>query len=354
MNNLTILLSAAGSPTMPGLLRCFRDNGERNIRIVGMDMAEDASIKQLVDVFYHVPAVTEKRYCDRVLEICKKEKIDIYFPNISAEIEIVSKRKDDFFKIGTILSVSGLGSINIANNKLRLYEFLQSKGIEVPKYYGIHSIEDFHNACRYLGYPDTPVCLKIVNGSGSRGVRIIDATKNRYRIFVNEKPNTFFSTYEDMVEILNEADNFPEMLMVKYLPGNEYTVDLLAENGEVLYMVGRENTVSLMSIAQESVVQADEEAYEMSKKIVSALMLDGNIGFDFMRDINGKPVLMDLNPRITATVSIIAAAGINLPYLRVKQLLGETLPTLEVSYGVKLKRRYQEWFCDKDGNEVIL
>lgn len=354
MRDITVLLSASGSPSMPGLIDCFKKNGERNIRLIGMDMSDEPSAKYLVDQFYKVPVATAEEYVDTVLDICRKEKVDIYFPNISAEVTAVSRRRNEFTDSGTIISASDQKSVEIANNKLKLYEFLKKNGIVVPKYYGVNSVEDFKNGCRYLGYPDVAVCLKIVDGSGSRGVRIIDSKKNRYQIFVNEKPNSFFVAYEDMLNILNEADEFHEMLLVEYLPGNEYTVDLLAEHGEVKYMVGRENLVSLMSIAQESEVREDREAYEMSKAIVSTLGLDGNIGFDFMRDKDGKAVLMDLNPRITATVSVIAAAGVNLPYLRVKQLLGERLPKVKIHYGVKLRRRYHELFSDEYGNRIEL
>lgn len=58
---------------------------------------------------------------------------------------------------------------------------------------------------------------------------------------------------------------------------------------------------------------------------------------------------MDINPRTTATVSVIAAAGVNLPYLRVKQLLGEPFPQCQVRYGTRLKRRYGEMFTGPDG-----
>ena len=51
MRDLTILLSASGSPSIPGLVECFKKNGERNIRIVGMDMSEEPSAKYLVDKF---------------------------------------------------------------------------------------------------------------------------------------------------------------------------------------------------------------------------------------------------------------------------------------------------------------
>lgn len=353
MKDITILISASGSPTIPGLIDCFKKNGERSIRIVGIDMIDEPSINFLVDKFYKVPPVTDPDYIDIVLDICKKESIDIYFPNISYEVTLVSRRKLDFYDIGTYISTPDNQSVNIANNKLLLYEFLQNSGIDVPKFYGVNSIKDFEDGCNYIGYPDVAVCLKIVDGSGSRGVRIIDSKRNRYQIFVNEKPNSFFVSYSDMINILRESkDKFHEMLLVEYLPGNEYTVDLLADSGTVRYIAGRENIISLMSIAQECIVKRDDLAYKICEDIVKNLNLDGNIGFDFMRDKNGKAVLMDLNPRITATVSVIAAAGLNLPYLRIKQLLGENLPEVNIKYGTRLKRRYGEIYTDVNGNLI--
>lgn len=100
-----------------------------------------------------------------------------------------------------------------------------------------------------------------------------------------------------------------EMMLVEYMSGNEYTIDLLADKGKVLYEVGRENIVSLMSIAQESILAYDETAYHIASEVVSLLNMDGNVGFDFMRNADGVPVLMDINPRLTTTVSVIAAGG---------------------------------------------
>ena len=59
--------------------------------------------------------------------------------------------------------------------------------------------------------------------------------------------------------------------------------------------------------------------------------------------------LLEINPRIDATVSIFAAGGLNLPYLQIKHLLGETLPDINVQYGTRLKRRYSEMFTTKNG-----
>lgn len=354
LNDLTILISASDSPSMPGIIDCFKSNGERNVRAIGVDMKSEPSAKYIVDSFYQVPAATDHHYCDIILDICKKEKVNVYFPTISAEVSAVSKRIADFEAVGTKISISDLKTVEIANNKLKTYDFLKQKGLPVPEYYGVHSIQDFVDGCMALGYPEKPVCLKIVNNSGSRGVRIIDAKRNRYQIFAHEKPNSFFTSYEDMLSILNSAKKLDEMMLVEYMPGNEYTVDLLADHGKVLYMVGRENVVSLMSIAQESIVAKIDSAYNTCRKIVESLGFDGNIGFDFMKNSEGVPVLMDINPRITATVSVIAAAGVNLPYLRMKQLLEEPLPHCEVDYGTRIMRRYGEIYTNSNGERVSI
>lgn len=350
--DITILMSATSSPTMPGAYRGFKNIKERKVKVIGVDMTEDPSAKYLVDVFYKVPPVSHHSYIDTILEICKNEKVDIYFPSISAEVTKVADRRQEFEDLGVKVSISNLRSVEIANNKLLTYQTLEKAGIPVPKYYAVRSSEDFVNGCKYMGYPDKPVCLKIVDGSGSRGVRIIDANKSRYDIFANEKPNSFYTSYEDMLSILRSASKLKEMMLVEFMHGPEYTVDLLADKGNVLYIGGRVNEKSLMSIAMESVVKKDEAAFKIAKDVVRLLEMDGNIGFDFMRNEFEDPVLMDINPRTTATISLFAAAGLDLRYLRMKQLLGEEMPKVAAIEGTRVRRRYGEIFTDSNGNII--
>lgn len=353
MQPITVLLSAAGSPTMPGQLKCFKNNGEREIKIIGVDMAKDDTIRQMVDTYYRVPAVSEENYVDEILSICKKEKVDIYFPNISAEVTAVSHRIDEFKDLDVKVSIADQGTVSILNNKLSVYMKLKEYGITTPEFYPVKSIDDFKAGCSALGYPYKAVCLKMLEESGSRGVRIIDNSRNRYQLFAHEKPNSFFTSYEDMLSVLSETETLDPMMLIPYLPGNEYTVDLLAENGEVLYIAGRENIVSLMSIAQKSVVSKIDSAYDLCVRIVRAFHYTGNIGFDFIKDENGYPWLMDINPRLTATVSVISAAGLNLPYLRVKQLLGERMPESNINYGTTMVRRYGEYMATASGETIV-
>lgn len=352
MKDITILMTAAGSPSGPAIASCFRNLGERQVRIIGTDMKSDPTIEQYVDKCYYAPAAIDPSYIDCLLEICKKENVDAIVPGISDELLPMCNRKAEFEAIGTKVSVSNAFSIEVCTNKRKFYDFLTENGIKTPEYRRVTTLEEFDKAVSELGYPEKKVCIKAVVSSGSRGVRIIDATRSRADILFGEKPNSLFTTYEDLRSILAEVDSFPEMMAMEYIPGREYSVDLVADKGKVLYICGRNSDVVNASIPMEGSLCKDEEAYVLCERIVDLLKMDGNADFDFKYDANGHAVLMEINPRQAATMAVFRAGGLNLLYLRVKQLLGEELPKCEIRYGTRFKRRYGELYAISDGEAV--
>lgn len=342
--DLTVLVSACGAQFMPGLADCLKQNGERNIRIIGTDMDIDKTVLQMVDKLYQVPRATDSFYVDRLLEICSKEKVDVIMPFMSAELIPLIDRKGEFEEIGVKVSVSDKYSVEITNNKYRFYAFLKEQGLPVPKFARVAKADDLVPACEACGYPNNAVCVKATELSGSRGIRIIKPGVSKYDLLFGEKPNSFFTTMEELQATLMEKETMPEMMAMEYLPGEEGSVDLLAENGKILYMAYRESNVNLHSIPQVSTLAENREAYEIAEKVICALGLTGNADLDFKNDAEGHPVLMEINPRIAATMKIFKEGGLNLPYLRIKQLLGEELPEVKVNYGIKMKRRFLEMF----------
>lgn len=352
MKDITILMTAAGSPSGPAIASCFRNLGERKVRIIGTDMKSDPTIEQYVDKCYYAPAAIDPSYIDCLLDICRKENVDAIVPGISDELLPMCNRKEEFEAIGTKVSVSNAFSIEVCTNKRKFYDFLSENGIKTPEYRRVTTLDEFDKAVKELGYPDKKVCMKAVVSSGSRGVRIIDVSRSRADILFGEKPNSLFTTYEDLRSILASVDSFPEMMAMEYIPGREYSVDLVAENGKILYICGRNSDVVNASIPMEGSLSKDEEAYALCEKIVELLNLDGNADFDFKYDADGHAVLMEINPRQAATMAVFRAGGINLSYLRIKQLLGEELPECEVKYGTRFKRRYGELYADENGSAI--
>ena len=62
MKDITVLTTACAAMFMPGFFRCLKENGERQIKIIGVDMAADPMMGQLLDGYYQVGACTASGY----------------------------------------------------------------------------------------------------------------------------------------------------------------------------------------------------------------------------------------------------------------------------------------------------
>ena len=100
------------------------------------------------------------------------------------------------------------------------------------------------------------------------------------------------------------------------------------------------------SIMLDGEIVDNKAVKSLCSEIVEKLKLDGNIGFDVKEREDGTPVIMECNPRITAGIPFFAAAGVNLPYLNIKRLLGEELPDVKEKTGMIVKRRWKEMYCE--------
>ena len=73
MRDLTVLVTASGSPGSAALVRALRENGERRVRVVGTDMAELAVGRHLCDAFHVVPAGDDPGFADALLDVSERE-----------------------------------------------------------------------------------------------------------------------------------------------------------------------------------------------------------------------------------------------------------------------------------------
>ena len=340
MNDVTVLITAAGCMWMPGIAKSIRENGERKVRLVGADMNKDDTILEMFDVYYQVPKANDPQYIDSLLDICAKEKVDVLIPKITDELEPLAINKDRFEKIGTKVAISSLESIRISNNKLLLFDYLKKENLPCPKYVEVNNIDDVDKAVEKIGLP---IVFKTLDGSGSRGMRIIDPSKSRFDLLFNEKPNGLYIGLKEFKEILSEGQ-MPKMLAMEYLPGNEYTVDMLVDNGKVNYSLCRRSLNISNSIIIDGIAEDKPDITNMCNIIAEKLKLNGNIGFDIKERQDGTPVIMECNPRATAGLSVFVASGINLSYYAIKQLLNEDIPQITPEYNIITKRRYVEMY----------
>ena len=341
-------MTGTGAPGFPSILNCFRNNGERDLYIVGVDMNPMAPCRSKVDKFYQVPPASDPGFIDSILEICEKEKIQIVVSIVTKELEIFASAKSRFIDIGTIVSTMDYETLHISNNKGMLLTEMKMAGLPTPDFRVVHTPEELEKAIYELGYLYKPVVIKPTFGNGSRGTRILDRKMSRYDLLFKEKPNNQYMRIDELMTIVAEKNEIPEMLVMEFLPGQEICVDILADHGKTLFCSTRVGTV-MNSIMVSSEVKYIAEAANLAQKVVSLLSLDGNIDFDMKYGSDGFPYVMEINPRLPAGVAVQAAAGINFPYMRIKQLLGEELPCCVITEGYAMQFINREILYAPDG-----
>lgn len=100
----------------------------------------------------------------------KKEKIDVITTVIDPEIEILSKNRDQFEKLGVLVLVPDSQTAELCFDKFKMYKWLTKCGIRTVKTFG--DIKEFGKA-RENGEISYPVFVKPRCGSGSVGAYIV-------------------------------------------------------------------------------------------------------------------------------------------------------------------------------------
>ena len=350
LHNITILMTGAGAPGAPGILRCYKNNGERRIRVVGADIRAQVPTICDLDAFFQIPRPTSENFCEHILQIAEKESVDVIQPLVTKELEIFSSSRNLFEQSGIKVCCSDSKGLEIANNKRKLLEFMKSRQMKVPTFFTVHNVSEFEEACINLGYPDKPVCFKPSVGNGSRGFRILDHTKDFEKLLFEEKPTSTYSSMEQILSILKSARALPELLVMEYLPGDEYSVDILANHGMVVVAVPRKRLQMNGGISTDCVVAENMEITDYCAQIIKALNLDGNIGIQVRADREGVFKILEINPRVQGSIVACAAAGANLPYLAIKQALGEPVGDIHIKWGTEMLRCWTEVYYDHTGH----
>ena len=349
MKELRLLMTGAGAPGAAGIIRCYKNNGERQICVFGADIRDNINTKSEIDSFIKNLPASSPYFIEHILTIAVKNKINVIQPLVTKELELFSSNIEAFYQAGIAVCVSPIENLQIANDKGKLLEVLQSSAIDVPRFVKISNVADFETALRQMGYPCVPVCFKPTKANGSRGFRIIDNSVRKSEILFNQKPNTVYMSYQDAVATLSEAENIPELLVMEYLPGKEYSVDMLLDNGKTIYSIPRLREAMSGGISTDCTVIEEQDVIEYCTDVAETLKLHGNIGIQVRRDVDGKVKILEINPRVQGSIVCCAAAGVNLPYYGIKLALKEPIPNVPVKWGTRMVRHWKETYYDNSG-----
>jgi carbamoyl-phosphate synthase large subunit len=322
---ITVMVTASGAPGTAALLRALRENGEREVRLVGTDMGERAVGRHLCDSFHVVPGGADPAFPDAMLDVATRENVDAILPQSSFDLEGLAEHVDRF---PVPVLVSSPDAIHRSNDKAETYAMLHRLGVPAPEFRRVNGAHAVDVAARELGYPDRPVCFKPVFSSGSRGFRILDPTVDRAHQLLNERPGSVSMRLEEAVELLPDEGG-PDLLVMELATGGERTIDGIGDGREILLGHAKTREAMRAGLAMYFVTLDDPELMRIGNQLVAELAIEHFFNIQLVGDY-----VIEINPRIS---TIVYQEDLNIPYLGVKRALGEISDDELRSYTTRIR-----------------
>ena len=329
MSKLTVLLTGGGAPGTAGTIHCLKHNDMGyDVRVVCTDATSDVEGRYLADAFHLVRHANAPDYLSAMRRIAQQEGVDVILPQTTAETAALSQSKEYFEEKGVKVAVSDAEAVRVANDKGLLMDVAKEIGVPIPEYYRPKSWMELTADAARLGYPRNKIVVKPRVSNGMRGLRIVTEEKWDVTRFLSEKPSGVEISLNQLGEILCRGE-WPEILVMSYLPGQEYTVDAFS-GGPYLLAIPRRRAKIRDGITTRAVVDfglsgdsCGSTLIEWSKKLGERLGLKYCYGFQFKEGTDGVPRLLEANPRIQGGMAVTAMAGANIIMGAVLVALGQ-------------------------------
>lgn len=310
---MNILFTCAGRRTY--LLKYFKENLSQEDKLVATDMQLSAPALQVADVKLQVPAVYDPDYVNITLNICKEQQINVLLSLNDLELPILAENKARFEELGVTVIVSSPEVIDIAFDKFKTAQWVESIGLVAPKTYV--RLEDAKKALA-AGEIEFPLFMKPRWGSGSIGLESI-ADMEELDIYYNLLMKKIKKT------ILATASVGDEYIMIQEkLTGSEFGLDIMNDlNGKNVGVSVKQKLAMRAGETDKAVTVDLPEVHEMGRKIGEALGHIGNLDVDIMQRANGTYCVLELNPRFGGGFPFSYEAGVNMPKAIIQWVKGE-------------------------------
>lgn len=315
---MNILFTCAGRRTY--LLKYFKENMSEGDKIVATDMQLSAPALTAADIKVQVPAVYDPTYIDVTLAICKKYNINALLCLNDLELPILAENKARFEAIGVTVIVSDPEVIDIAFDKYKTAQWVESIGLNAPKTYV--TLESAKEALA-KGEIAFPLFMKPRWGSGSIGLETIDDMEELdiyYHLLMKKIKKTILAT----------ASIGDEYIMIQEkLTGKEFGLDVMNDLKGNNVGVSVKQKLSMRAGETDKAITVDiPEVREMGATIGRNLKHIGNLDVDIMQRANGDYCVLELNPRFGGGYPFSYEAGVNMPMAIIQWLKGERVDAM--------------------------
>lgn len=333
--SITILLTCVGGPLVPRAIDLLRASESYQFRIIGIDAGPDAVGAPWCDAFEIAPMGDDPTYCDVVLDLCRREGIQVVIPWSDEEAFAIARARSRFEDLGIAVAAPTLEVAAITGNKGDTLDWLKQQNVPVPEYRRVGTAEELRAAASEMGYPEQMLALKPCVAHGGRGVWALRGSGPELGELLHEVALDVISL--DTFLAAAGSGDIPEMLLMPFLTGTVYDVDIL-QDGEVLhYMVPRRRFHVRTNPFRGCLIHRNEAVLELAQSVQNALKMRCLYDIDIILDADEKPWILEINPRISASVVAAMEAGVPMLEYLIRMILGHEVPQIPIPYDQRVR-----------------
>jgi carbamoyl-phosphate synthase large subunit len=310
-----VLVTGTGGPAGVSVMKSL--SADPSVRLIAADMDPWAAGLYLVAPDWRtlLPPGVAPEYAEATLARCVAMGVDMVVPTCDAELRPLAAARAEFTAAGIELLLAPAAALDVTLDKLALAQRCAEK-LLVPRTERLDVTDP--------GSWSYPVVVKPRTGSGSTDVSFVDSA-----------------------DVLARMPPAPAFVVQEYLPGTEFSVDVLADAaGQVVASVPRvrERIDSGVSVAGRTVHDPELERLGALVATVTGLTYVANV--QFRQDADGRPALLEVNPRAPGTLALTVASGVDMPRLALDSLRGRPLPASADFREVAMVRYLEERFIE--------
>jgi len=218
-----------------------------------------------------------------------------------------------------------------AINKEQTLEIAKQLGIGIPRGIHIKSISDVSEALSEIGLPAVVKPVESWLWGDQQAARLICALVTT--------PDEARHAVEELTSLGGTV------LFQQFLSGEREAVSFLYAGGEMYARFAQWAKRTQPPLGGTSVfrrsIAIPQDIGDQAERLVREIELEGYSEVEFRRDSVGKPYLMEINPRLSASVEVAVRAGVDFPYLLYQWASGDRIDRVN-SYRTGSWMRYLE------------
>ncbi|MFA9203013.1 MAG: ATP-grasp domain-containing protein [Flavobacteriales bacterium] len=166
------------------------------------------------------------------------------------------------------------------------------------------------------------LCIKPVHGIFGEGFwRLIDDL-SPFRCFLT--PDDRRVNTQLLIDSYSAQTEPKPMLVMPYLSGQEYSVDMVCEAGQVIAAVARDKRED-----KSQCLMLEHEVIELARRVVALFNCDGIVNLQSKADAHGQQHVLEINARPSGGIGYTMHTGLNLAAICVLRRLGMPIPEMQ-------------------------